>query len=234
MRYFFLLVLAFSLASFNPQHTQKTDFLIGFVGDAYAKDVEHIQKNLTTRIWHGVFCSDGKCTLEPIKISITPKKKNAIGEIVHLSIEQKRNPVFIISAPTLEAQQLELGAVLDQTLYPGLARLMPNGEWLTVAGFGEPIDEEGNVCIKSYLATLNKKVAKLTNDAKIILAITNECKGFYPHVNWVGDIDNDKQLDFLVNIDYGQATIYFLLLSTAAEKGESVSKVAECIKNEGC
>lgn len=234
MPYLFLTILACFLGSFSPQTTEKSDVLIGLVGDVYAKDVQHIQKNLKTRIWHGVFCEDATCSLEPVEISITAVKKNAIGEIVNVSVQQKRAPLFLISSPTLQAQQLDLGAAIDQTLYPGLARLMPNGEWLSVAGFGEPVDEEGNVCISNYLAVLSKKVGKMKDDAKIILAVAKECGGFYPHIDWAGDLDNDQQLDFLINIDYGQATVYFLMLSGDAKNGEAVTRVAQFTKNEGC
>ncbi|MCP4441637.1 MAG: hypothetical protein GY810_22235 [Aureispira sp.] len=234
MRYLFLLCFACLLWSFSPQTTEDSDVMIAFAGKAYAKDVTAVQKYLKKRVWHAVFCDDGKCTLEPTEVSISPVEKTESGDVVMVSVSQERNPIFIVSSPTLEAQEIKHAAILDQMLYPGVARRMPNSEWLMAAGFGEPNDENGKICIKNYLVLLSPKVDKMDSNSKPLLSISKECSGFYPYADWVGDLDGDDKLDFLMSTDYGPVTGYFLLLSGSAKDGVFYDRAAQYIKTEGC
>ena len=198
--------------------------------------------------WYGLYKDGDSYQLLKTSVKIIPcEKKIAPGTPFKcVSVESEESPLFLVKGiDSVKAGDIQSVEVQRGTLYPGQHRMI---EKVTDDDQRHVIAAQGTA---TYTEEHNGKVYcrnsgnPLFSDYKILLMRDNQKYAQElishkrmgpdrtPSVIWAGDIDGDGKLDLFMNLTWHYAmNHYALFLSSMAENGEYVKKVAE-LKSSG-
>ena len=189
-------------------------------------------------VWLGLYATSDGYVLIPstvtVEIVYDPLIDNTgekTGKMV--SVEERTAPLFLMKGLNAPKREFIKTLLAEETiLSPGkslnLGLDSENEYHLTAYGEGD-IGPNGFTSLKSYSVELSK--GPLSQE----LLAYSSTTGAIPTLLWAGDLDGDRQLDFVINATphYAVYSAPMLFLSSMAKGGNLVQKVALFIAT-GC
>ncbi len=184
--------------------------------------------------WLGIFREGKNYFLRSAKIKIErvydyiadQGKEQKTGKSV--SVSNGKEPIFLLK----NATKLKEGRIktLIGRRYDEHPILMENGFSKDFEFNGEKytLRVENKVTQQKFLTINSKLILSKGNTEQILASLKNDCDSCCWYLYWVGDLDRDGKLDSYIDLsNRSNVENKFLFLSSDAEKGELVKKVAQ-------
>ena len=212
-----------------PVLSQDTGIAIVGVGEFHG---EEVPANVSTLNWYGLFQEDGKSFLKKVNV----KTKRIFDPIIddegektgcQVSVENKENCVVLISGINLTEGHIPSYSIAMKSPIPGdtITFNSPNPTSLYATGLKNKFSEEWH-----EIANLKLMVSTQINDSirtQNIVA-NSRFNDRIPTILWVGDLDGDNQLDFLIDTsNHYNVSSPSLFLTSKAAPGTLLKCVAE-------
>lgn len=189
--------------------------------------------------WWGLFeTDDGKYELVETTISVSERTDDCTDEsIPFISIKDKRYPLFLARG----SNRFKTGCV-DTVPLPkgvdGYPRLLPGEQYHVnqCRPFYDVLFALGNVVgpryprVKDYTLNIREQMREDGIVQELLHVPDTDTEEPFPTINWIGDLDRDGRMDLLVDAQPYPGGPLVLFLSSFAEKGEILHKVAELMR----
>ena len=212
-----------------PVVSQDIGIAIVGVGEFHG---EEVPSNVETLNWYGLFQEDGKSFLKKVNV----KTKRVFDAIIddegektgcQISVENKENCIVLISGIKLNEGHIPSYSVENKPPIPGdtLTFNSPIPTTLYATGLKNKVSEEWH-----EIANLKLMIsAQINGTIRTQNIIANgRFIDRIPTILWVGDLDGDEQLDFLIDTsNHYNVSSPSLFLSSKAAPGTLLKCVAE-------
>ncbi len=186
--------------------------------------------------WFGLYNVAGQWELRKsdVQVDTVSTPRGCVPTVTRVSVDQPGHPVFLLQGlPNATDGPVEVSFEGSEFLYPGKPlplHLADAGPYL-VSADGEPRGRPGNETFSDY-----RFVVEYSGQRQVLHEFESGVgagpEG--PQLVLAGDIDGDSRLDLILDLKRGYVgRLYTLFLSSLAENGQLVTKVAE-LRVQGC
>ena len=195
--------------------------------------------------WFGLYKIDNEYRLTKTSIFVNACYDGCAGDTsgICVTVGTTEKPLFLVHGlDNLKEGAIKSADINKEFLYPGQStwpkEIKGKASPYTLLAIGEAtiyeeshgklyIRHPGDMLFLNYKLILKYSIAK-TATYQEIAAYDRLGLAGTPEVLWAGDIDRDGKLDFFMNLAHDYYYIqYVLFLSSMAEDGEILKKVAE-------
>jgi hypothetical protein len=212
-----------------PAHSQQPDSVeLGFTGDFRGPGPYPVAGG----DWFAVVDTSTGMALTATRMEVSEIPAACADTATRITAADVRDPLFLVrGSGSLRAGPIDSVFEERRFIYPaeGLSFQLDSGRWFGFQAYGSAAPAVGEVRVSDYEIRMNQgiRVQTLATFPRI------DWDG-PPQLVWAGDLDRDGNLDALLDLRASYAAnLYTLFLSSHAQSGQLVGKVAE-FRVSGC
>ncbi len=182
--------------------------------------------------WFGLFGRDLNYELRQTKVTVSDSETTGGLYDRFVSVDQKTQPLLLIKGmPGLSNRKVHSVLSTPTFVFPAESKSFKFDDhtYYDFTSFGEAVDETVDVVINNYELRLRSG-----RRSQVVASFARIGSDKHPMIFWAGDLDGDGKLDFIMDTAAHYNVVeYTLFLSSAAEAGKLVKKVAS-FRRAGC